>query len=227
MLKFFQRILSFFKTQPKIAKVKLKKQKKKSYYQKIKESNPEKYEAYKKRSRDYKKLHPKDKKKKYGVHGFVILKDSGYDKLLKDYESKEELDTAINKLDAEIRLAKLNGYKTSKTSHEKLLRKGSMIWKDTMKTVKMQEKVIQLQSIPSTESQKKAYGQFKNVMLTDSEGALLRETYGTDLEMAISILDCYIENSGAKSKRYRNHFAVLHKYGWVWNKVQDNKKKMG
>lgn len=237
-----------FKPQPKIVKVKIKKgkSKKKSYYQQIKENNPEKYEALKKYQRERQRkirieakeqkqantefekgtltdTQKQDEKKKYGIHGFVILKRSEYDRLLKDYGDKEKLDTAINKLDAEFRLATLNGYKTSKIRHEKLLRKGSKIWKDSMKTVKFQEKVIPLQKIQSEQNQKKTYGRYKHVMLTDNEGHELRKIYGEDLELAIDILDSYIENDGRQSKRYKNHAAVLRTGGWVWKKVTEKK----
>jgi hypothetical protein len=72
-------------------------------------------------------------------------------------------------------------------------------------------------------SEKKAYGQNKNVMLTDEEGAHLRELYGEDLKMAIDILDAYIENGGKKAKKYKDHAAVMRRGNWVWNKVQETK----
>ena len=72
-------------------------------------------------------------------------------------------------------------------------------------------------------STKKAYGQNKNVMLTDEEGAHLRELYGEDLKMAIDILDAYIENGGKKAKKYKDHAAVMRRGNWVWNKVQETR----
>ena len=72
-------------------------------------------------------------------------------------------------------------------------------------------------------SDKKAYGQNKNVMLTDEEGAHLRELYGEDLKMAIDILDAYIENGGKKAKKYKDHAAVMRRGNWVWNKVIETK----
>ena len=72
-------------------------------------------------------------------------------------------------------------------------------------------------------STKKAYGQNKNVMLTDEEGAHLRELYGEDLKMAIDILDAYIENGGRKAKKYKDHAAVMRRGNWVWNKVVETK----
>ena len=72
-------------------------------------------------------------------------------------------------------------------------------------------------------SDKKAYGQNKNVMLTDEEGAHLRELYGEDLKMAIDILDAYIENGGKKAKQYKDHAAVMRRGNWVWNRVIETK----
>ena len=72
-------------------------------------------------------------------------------------------------------------------------------------------------------STKKAYGQNKNVMLTDEEGAHLRELYGEDLKMAIDILDAYIENGGKKAKQYKDHAAVMRRGNWVWNRVIETK----
>ena len=72
-------------------------------------------------------------------------------------------------------------------------------------------------------SDKKAYGQNKNVMLTDEEGTHLRELYGEDLKMAIDILDAYIENGGKKAKQYKDHAAVMRRGNWVWNRVIETK----
>ena len=73
------------------------------------------------------------------------------------------------------------------------------------------------------ESAKKSYGTCKHVMLTDAEGHHLREVYGTDLALAIEILDAYLENNPKALKKYKNHAAVLRKGNWVWKEVQENK----
>lgn len=73
------------------------------------------------------------------------------------------------------------------------------------------------------ESVKKPYGTCKHVMLTDAEGHHLREVYGTDLALAIEILDAYLENNPKALKKYKNHAAVLRKGNWVWKEVQENK----
>lgn len=73
------------------------------------------------------------------------------------------------------------------------------------------------------ESAKKPYGTCKHVMLTDAEGHHLREVYGTDLALAIEILDAYLENNPKALKKYKNHAAVLRKGNWVWKEVQENK----
>ncbi|WP_173475495.1 hypothetical protein [Fibrobacter succinogenes] len=76
---------------------------------------------------------------------------------------------------------------------------------------------------------KKPYGTCKHVMLTDAEGHHLREVYGTDLALAIEILDAYLENNPKALKKYKNHAAVLRKGNWVWQKVQEyriNEKRL-
>ena len=70
---------------------------------------------------------------------------------------------------------------------------------------------------------KKPYGTCKHVMLTDAEGHHLREVYGTDLALAIEILDAYLENNPKALKKYKNHAAVLRNGNWVWKEVQENK----
>lgn len=70
---------------------------------------------------------------------------------------------------------------------------------------------------------KSAYGQNQHVMLTIDEGKKLREAYGPDLDLAINILDGYIENNGKAAKKYKNHYAVLRRGNWVWNKVKETK----
>ena len=83
------------------------------------------------------------------------------------------------------------------------------------------KKAKQIELLPAAE--KKAYGTCKHVMLTDAEGRHLREVYGTDLQLAIEILDAYIENDGKAAKRYKNHAAVLRKGNWVWEKIRNQK----
>lgn len=70
---------------------------------------------------------------------------------------------------------------------------------------------------------KKPYGQNKFVMLTDEEGTKLRIGYKEDLKLAISILDGYLENNPKARKKYKSHYAVLRRGGWVWNKVLEIK----
>lgn len=71
--------------------------------------------------------------------------------------------------------------------------------------------------------EKKAYGEYKNVMLSDEEGHKLRELYGSNLEMAIQFLDDYIQQGSKKARAYKDHFLVMKKNSWVWTKVQEQK----
>lgn len=70
---------------------------------------------------------------------------------------------------------------------------------------------------------KRPYGEFRHVMLTDAEGAKLRDLYKEDLKLAIDILDSYIENGGKAAKKYKSHALVMRKGNWVWQKVQETK----
>jgi predicted transcriptional regulator len=69
------------------------------------------------------------------------------------------------------------------------------------------------------EKEKKSYGEFKNVKLTDREYEKLKEIYGSQLENAISCLSEYIESSG---KKYKSHYATMGKSQWVYEKVKQN-----
>ncbi len=70
---------------------------------------------------------------------------------------------------------------------------------------------------------KRPYGEFRHVLLTDAEGAKLRDLYKEDLKLAIDILDSYIENGGKAAKKYKSHALVMRKGKWVWQKVQETK----
>lgn len=63
----------------------------------------------------------------------------------------------------------------------------------------------------------KPYGEFGRVNLTEEERGKLIEAYGDDkFKKAVALLDNYIE---AKGCRYKNHYAVMKRDGWVWREV--------
>ena len=70
---------------------------------------------------------------------------------------------------------------------------------------------------------KRGYGPNRLVMLSDAEGASLRELYGEDLELAIEILNNYGVNNPKKFAKYKDHASVMRKGNWVWNAVQETK----
>lgn len=82
---------------------------------------------------------------------------------------------------------------------------------------------IQPALTPSPGDEIGAYGPNSNVMLTKAEGEKLRSAYGADLELALSILDSYLENNAKAKKKYKSHYAVLRRGNWVWNKVKETK----
>lgn len=70
--------------------------------------------------------------------------------------------------------------------------------------------------------ERKLYGDdlYKNVLLSDSEHAKLKQLYGDHLQLAIEILNCYIENS-TRGKKYKSHYTVLRKRtGWLKKRVE-------
>jgi uncharacterized protein YdaU (DUF1376 family) len=73
---------------------------------------------------------------------------------------------------------------------------------------------------------KKTFGEFGRVALTDEQHVKLKELWGVRLDEGISVLDTYLENTPNKrigSKAYFNHYAVLGKASWVFQKVHDPK----
>ena len=70
-------------------------------------------------------------------------------------------------------------------------------------------------------AEKSCYGEFRHVMLTTGECHKLRELYGEKLELAIDILDSWIHNNSRKASKYKSHYAVMRKSGWVWVEVQE------
>ena len=79
--------------------------------------------------------------------------------------------------------------------------------------------------VKQTKPPKTAYGEFKNVTLTDAEHKKLLGGHGAArLSKGIAELDDYIESSG---KRYKSHYAVLKPTGWVWKKLDEAKASTG
>lgn len=68
---------------------------------------------------------------------------------------------------------------------------------------------------------KHKYGEFKNVLLKDSELEKLNEEYGEDIaNHCISYLDTYIEEKGYKSK---SHYLAIRR--WVLDVIQQKQKR--
>ena len=67
--------------------------------------------------------------------------------------------------------------------------------------------------------EKKKYGEFQNVTLTDSEYEKLKSKYSNHLEL-IAFLDSYIEEKGYESK---SHFVAIER--WVATAVSERKKQ--
>lgn len=70
---------------------------------------------------------------------------------------------------------------------------------------------------------KKIYGEMQKVKLTDEEYKKLIKVHGESETMAaIEILDGYIASKG---KRYQSHYATLKTGSWVWERVEEQKRK--
>lgn len=70
---------------------------------------------------------------------------------------------------------------------------------------------------------KKIYGEMQKVKLTDEEYKKLIKVHGeSDTMAAIEILDGYIASKG---KRYQSHYATLKTGSWVWERVEEQKRK--
>ena len=72
------------------------------------------------------------------------------------------------------------------------------------------------------ETNKKVYGEFKNVFLTDKNVENLKKLYLEKFNEAIEKLSSYISYSGRK---YKDHYAVLKKNNWVYNEIFNAKNQ--
>lgn len=84
-------------------------------------------------------------------------------------------------------------------------------------TNKINTKIKNLKKIKN-KKEKKPFGEFQNVFLTDEHIEKLKKIYKTDsdFEKAIGILSSYKES---KKKEYKNDYAVLNEFNWVFEKV--------
>jgi hypothetical protein len=67
----------------------------------------------------------------------------------------------------------------------------------------------------------KTYGENNKVRLTDEQYTKLQELYGRRLENAIQILDGYLAENKTRERKYTNHYAVMRRNNWVYNKTFD------
>lgn len=87
---------------------------------------------------------------------------------------------------------------------------------------------------PVAQPEKRRYGKYRHVLLTDDEGRKLRESLGEDLEDAVAILDEYIQSLPVKAKgakkngakwwmqeyEAKDHYIVLH-HGWARKRLNE------
>lgn len=70
--------------------------------------------------------------------------------------------------------------------------------------------------------EKKSWGEFGNVKLTDDEYERLVKIYGLDdkVDFAIKVLDCYLENNPDAKSRYKSHYAAMQVGTWIYDKTE-------
>ena len=87
---------------------------------------------------------------------------------------------------------------------------------------------------PVAKPEKRRYGKYRHVLLTDDEGHKLRESLGEDLEDAVAILDEYIQSLPVKAKgskkngakwwmqeyEAKDHYVILH-HGWARKRLNE------
>ena len=77
--------------------------------------------------------------------------------------------------------------------------------------------MVDTERIREEKIQKKPYGEYKNVMLSDTELKKLRERYPSDWEDRIEAVSAYCED---KKKTYKNYTAVIRQW-----ELRDKKKR--
>ena len=82
---------------------------------------------------------------------------------------------------------------------------------------------IEEKEIKKEKETKHKHGEYKNVLLTDTELEKLKQDFGeNETEKAITYLDEYIEMKGYKAK---SHYLAMRK--WVFNALKEQKQKQG
>ena len=69
---------------------------------------------------------------------------------------------------------------------------------------------------------KQKYGEFENVLLSDSEIEKLKKRYPELAESYIEKLDLYLESMG-KKKKYASHYATI--LNWIRRDIEADKKR--
>ena len=77
-------------------------------------------------------------------------------------------------------------------------------------------------NIYTPRGEKKSWGEFGNVKLTDDEYEKLVKIYGLDdkVDFAIKVLDCYLENNPDAKSRYKSHYAAMQVGTWIYDKTE-------
>ena len=93
--------------------------------------------------------------------------------------------------------------------HEKIFMENNTVYNNTFNNKK---------EIYKEKETKHRYGEYKNVLLTDTELEKLKAEYPSDYKDRIERLSCYIESTG---KSYKSHLATIRN----WDRMDKDRKK--
>ena len=144
-------------------------------------------------------------------------------RLLKLFESEHQIEQQKTNKYTIITILSYDKYNGNEQQKEQQMNNKRTTNEQQMNTSK---ELKELKKLKEINKEKKSYGEFANVLLTDEQCQKLKEIYCHHLSNAIETLSTYIESSG---KKYKNHYAVLGKHNWVYKKLvkEEEEKNRG
>lgn len=140
-------------------------------------------------------------------------------RLLKLFESEHQIEQQKTNKYTIITILSYDKYNGNEQQNEQQKNNKRTTNEQQMNTSK---ELIEFKKLKEINKEKKSYGEFTNVLLTDEQYKKLSEIYCQHLSEAIETLSTYIESSG---KKYKSHYAVLGKHNWVYKKLVEEEKE--
>ena len=134
-------------------------------------------------------------------------------RLLKLFESEHQIEQQKTNKYTIITILSYDKYNGNEQQNEQQMNSKRTTNEQQMNTSK---ELKELRKLKEINKEKKSYGEFANVLLTDEQYEKLKEIYNQHLPEAIETLSSYIKSSG---KKYKDHYAVLGKHNWVYKKL--------